>query len=122
METLPIYVRGLGAVSGLAASWNANWRELLDGKVSLTNFDDCGFSTRIPVAVSAVPGLARELEEQNGVTGAALRLAHAALTECLASGDFAGRPLALYGGTNHGETDIVLNLAASTAASTQGPV
>lgn len=106
-----VNVIGLGAVSCLGNDWPSTWTGLLEGQANTgdvwEHFPEFDLST----LVAAVPGLDRRLESD--ALGAAGRLGRVAMLE--ASGG-SGHDFEIYGGTNHSESDILIELQAAARA------
>ncbi|HXZ02404.1 MAG TPA: beta-ketoacyl synthase N-terminal-like domain-containing protein [Stellaceae bacterium] len=97
-------VSAVGAVSALGFDWPTTWTGLLAGASPRTSYRDLDRRYDIDVLVAAVPGLNRDISQDGG--GAAVRLANMALDQVRTPAE----PVRIYGGSNHGETDLLLTL------------
>jgi 3-oxoacyl-[acyl-carrier-protein] synthase II len=103
-------VTATGAVSALGIDWPTTWDGLLSSALPRTSYQAIDRRYGLDVTVAAVPGLNRSLSESG--EGATVRLANMALRQVRSSDE----PLRVYGGSNHGETDVLLTLLADHAA------
>ena len=99
-------VIGLGAVASLGSTWPAIWAALLAGERRLSEAGTQYPGIALEARVSAVDGLDRRPNAADGVTGAASRLADQAARQAVA-GIPDGARLEVYGGSTHGESDIL---------------
>jgi 3-oxoacyl-[acyl-carrier-protein] synthase II len=107
VATLPRpVVSAVGAVSALGFDWPATWTGLLAGTLRCTSYRDLDDRYGIDVPVAAVPELDRGISHDGA--GAAARLATMALRQVRKPGE----TVPIYGGSNHGETDLLLTLLA----------
>jgi 3-oxoacyl-[acyl-carrier-protein] synthase II len=98
-------VSSIGAVSALGPNWPTIWTALLAGGVHHgTSYRDIDRRFGVDVFVAAVSGLNRGVSQDG--EGAAVRLATMALQQVRKPGE----PVRVYGGSNHGETDLLLTL------------
>lgn len=105
MWSMPVV--GVGAISSLGKSWAESWSGLLSGRRYRVSPSDVFPVLTAGHHVTSIHGIDRTLECVNGVAcGAALRLALAAGKEALAN-ILGGGEVVVYGGSNHGESDLV---------------
>jgi 3-oxoacyl-[acyl-carrier-protein] synthase II len=97
-------VHSMGAVSALGYDWTSTWQGMLRGESRRTLYSSIDAQTKLDVVVAAVPGLNRNLSLDGG--GAATTLARLVLAQVQQSGEI----LPVYGGTNHGEADLLVSL------------
>src|SRR5262249_43987942 len=103
-------VSAVAAVSALGADWNTTWPALLPGGVHRRSYCDVDQRFEIDDPVAALQNLDRTIEEAG--KGPAARLAISVLRQI----GSAGEKIKIFGGSNHGETDLLLH-ALTTSAS-----
>lgn len=102
-----VQIRALGASSPLGPSWPQTWEGLLKGQSRLAPFAELELGLPVSTPVADCAGLNRHLEGSDLLEGASFRLARQACREALASVKVG--QIRLYGGTTHGESDILVS-------------
>src|SRR5215213_1575846 len=98
-------VTDIAAISSLGADWGFIWDALLGGKRSAGPFRQFELPFVIDVQVSGIRHLEREVVLDD--YGAACRLVRSVFNQIAPTQN---DEIRLYGGSNHGETDILLLL------------
>lgn len=108
----PVFIEDVSAICNLGADWSAIWTRLLAGDRMTIPFRTV--ETRLPIdaEVAGIADLDRSLDCARRGAGAACRLAARAI-----QGLSVFAPSTVYGATNHGESDVVVEIAS---ARTQG--
>ncbi|QSQ25915.1 hypothetical protein JY651_13705 [Pyxidicoccus parkwayensis] len=105
-----LYVVGRGACSILGADHAETVERLFSGAALARSFQESGIGLEVPALAGVISGLDRRLGGRFREEGAAFRLVDAASREAL-RGAHDCRRLRIYGGSNHGETDVLLALS-----------
>lgn len=103
-------IAGMGAICSLGSSWSETWAALLAGRRCICEAKASLLYAQMSPSVSAVQELDRRLLDEQFVEGAASRLALCACLEAVQGRD-PSLPIAVFGGSTHGESDILFDLA-----------
>lgn len=106
----PVFIEDVGAICNLGADWPTIWARLLAGDRVTVAFKEIERRIPIDVEVGGIPDLDRSFEARRSGAGAACRLAAQALGALPDHGNSK-----VFGATNHGESDVVLEIAMAAA-------
>ena len=106
----PVFIEDIGAACNLGADWPMIWTRLLAGDRETVAFKEIERRIPIDVEVAGIPDLDRSLDARRSGAGAACRLAARALG-ALPDDESAK----VFGATNHGDSDVVLEIAMAAA-------
>lgn len=106
----PVFIEEVSAICNLGTGWPAIWKRLLAGDRVTTPFELV--ETRLPIdaEVAGIANLDRSFDPAHTGAGAACRLASKAI-QCLSR----SASSTIYGATNHGESDVVAEIALARA-------
>jgi 3-oxoacyl-[acyl-carrier-protein] synthase II len=103
-------IEAVSAITGLGESWQATWHALLHAERRITSTREIPGYELVDVQVCGIRTLDR-LVDQEG-RGSAFRLLQRVLARLAPYSD-AGTDLRLYGGSNHGESDLLVRFLTS---------
>jgi 3-oxoacyl-[acyl-carrier-protein] synthase II len=107
---IDLSLSGLGVICSLGGSWTETWEALLAGRRGISDTKTTLCYSQMSSSVSAVRELDRRLVEGQLIEGAASRLACYACREAMQGYD-PSLPIVVFGGSTHGESDILFDLA-----------
>lgn len=97
------YIVDVAAITGLGRHWGDIWQGFLSGNTALSNTRDISHFGSVPLTVSAVSGLTRDVDEFGDGPTSSL------FTSCLSQLALHTAPR-IYAGSNHGEAELVRKL------------